>query len=147
MLLAHGAFTQAITIVTAYDTLGADGLRHSINETGTTVCFVNGDQLPIIEKILPSCPNLKSIIYRGDPSDQTTVDRLSEKLTHLIPFERLEANGKANPVDIVKPTSADMCCIMYTSGSTGNPKGVMLTHGNVVAAGKRCSCDRYHGSS
>ena len=34
------------------------------------------------------------------------------------------------------PEPEDLCCIMYTSGSTGNPKGVILSHKNIVAASK-----------
>jgi long-chain acyl-CoA synthetase len=42
--------------------------------------------------------------------------------------------GENNPVEAVPPQSDDLCCIMYTSGSMGAPKGVLLKHKNVVAA-------------
>ncbi|KAI8137674.1 hypothetical protein BJV82DRAFT_717979 [Fennellomyces sp. T-0311] len=139
MLMAHGAFTQSIAIVTAYDTLGAEGLMHSINETESAVCFINGDQLEVLEKILPNCPSITHIIYRGD-GDAQAIDRLrnAQQIHHVIPFEEVRIIGEANPVDVVKPSSQDTCCIMYTSGTTGNPKGVVLTHGNIVAAIAGC---------
>ena len=34
------------------------------------------------------------------------------------------------------PTSNDVALLMYTSGTTGKPKGVMLTHANLLAAGR-----------
>ena len=49
-------------------------------------------------------------------------------------FEELRKLGEENTVDPVPPKPEDLCCIMYTSGSTGPPKGVPLTHGNVIAA-------------
>ncbi|KAI9315645.1 hypothetical protein BX666DRAFT_2019760 [Dichotomocladium elegans] len=134
ILMAHGAFSQSISIVTAYDTLGADGLKHSIKETECGVCFVNGEQLPILEKILPDCPSITRIIYRGE-GNLEVVERLRsvERINHVIPYDELLVVGKANPVEVVRPSGNDISCIMYTSGSTGNPKGVILTHGNVVA--------------
>lgn len=41
--------------------------------------------------------------------------------------------GSENPYVAEPPTPGDWFTIMYTSGSTGNPKGVLLTHGNMIA--------------
>ncbi|KAL9540057.1 hypothetical protein MBANPS3_009898 [Mucor bainieri] len=135
MFMAHGAFTQALTIVTAYDTLGPEGLQHAINESEASLCFMNDDQLPILHKILAQCPTIDSVIYRGQAKPEH-VDLLKSnaQIKHILSYEELEKLGQDNPVEVVKPNASDLCCIMYTSGSTGNPKGVMLTHGNVVAA-------------
>uniref|UniRef100_A0A162ABU9 AMP-dependent synthetase/ligase domain-containing protein n=1 Tax=Daucus carota subsp. sativus TaxID=79200 RepID=A0A162ABU9_DAUCS len=48
-------------------------------------------------------------------------------------FKDIEQLGKENPVGADLPVSADTAVIMYTSGSTGLPKGVMMTHGNILA--------------
>ncbi|KAI9477781.1 MAG: hypothetical protein EXX96DRAFT_568171 [Benjaminiella poitrasii] len=136
MLMAHGAFSQAVTIVTAYDTLGPEGLQHSISESEASVCFVNGEQLPILNKILANCPTIESIVFRG-PVNEADIEALKSQhaqIKYLISYKELLELGKAHPKAPVKPLSTELCCIMYTSGSTGNPKGVMLTHGNVVAA-------------
>ena len=57
----------------------------------------------------------------------------------MLSFDELLQSGKDRPVAASelpsKPTPDDLYCIMYTSGSTGPPKGVLLTHGNIIAAG------------
>ncbi|KAG0174848.1 long-chain fatty acid-CoA ligase [Apophysomyces sp. BC1015] len=47
--------------------------------------------------------------------------------------------GRKNPKEARPPEPEDLCCIMYTSGSTGNPKGVMLSHKNILAAISACN--------
>jgi long-chain acyl-CoA synthetase len=41
--------------------------------------------------------------------------------------------GKENPSSICPPLAHDICTIMYTSGTSGDHKGVVLTHENVLA--------------
>lgn len=42
--------------------------------------------------------------------------------------------GKNNPTDLTPPTTSDISTIMYTSGTTGEPKGVLLSHANILCA-------------
>lgn len=145
LLVAHGAFTQSITIVTAYDTLGEDGLLHSMNEAEVASAYTNADLLNTIKNVAGKCPTLKKIIYDGEakPADVIALQEAHPHL-ELITLEELKQLGVDNPVEPTPPAAKDYCCIMYTSGSTGNPKGVLLTHGNLVAASK---CDFFNSAT
>ncbi|KAF8923288.1 long-chain fatty acid-CoA ligase, partial [Haplosporangium bisporale] len=71
LLMAHGAFTQSVTIVTVYDTLGEDGLLHSMNEAEVATAYTNADLLNTMKNVAGRCPTLKRIVYDGDakPAD------------------------------------------------------------------------------
>ncbi|KAH6601899.1 hypothetical protein BASA61_001699 [Batrachochytrium salamandrivorans] len=135
MLMAHGCFSQNMLITTAYDTLGEEGLSFSLNEGEVTTLFTQADLLPMVKKIGSQVPTLANVIYTGKATDEQIA---SLKAAHphlsLYTMNDIRMLGVNNPVDPVAPSPEDLCCIMYTSGSTGNPKGVMLTHANIVAA-------------
>ncbi len=127
-------------IVTAYDTLGEDGLRHSLIETKAKAIFLEPHLVPTLMTSLKRAKDIQYIIYNTDSEQeikQADLEELAASHEHLtvLSFEELRRKGLFNPADPVPPQPEDLCCIMYTSGSSGTPKGVRLKHKNVVAAG------------
>ncbi|ORX51649.1 acetyl-CoA synthetase-like protein [Hesseltinella vesiculosa] len=133
LLTAHGAFTQNMTIVTAYDTLGEEGLLHSMNETQVEAIFTSGELLPTVTKVANACPSLKFVFFAGDAKPEH-VEKMKEVVPQVYTLNQVADMGKNHPIEPKQPEPEDVCCIMYTSGSTGNPKGVILTHKNIVGA-------------
>ncbi|KAJ5113227.1 Long-chain-fatty-acid--CoA ligase 1 [Penicillium angulare] len=137
LAMSHGAASQSITIVTAYDTLGEEGLKHSLKQTASDAIFLDPALIKSLLNVLGDIPSIKRIIYNTDNEvKQEDLDKLKSDFSHItvLSIEDLRKSGEENPVDPVPPTPEDLCCIMYTSGSTGAPKGVSLTHANVIAA-------------
>lgn len=135
--ISHGAASQSMPIVTAYDTLGQEGLRHSMVATKAKAIFLDPHLLPTLGNVLRDATEIRHVIWNDQNKiKQEHVDKLREAFPNIdiLSFEDLRKRGEENPVDAVPPTPEDLCCIMYTSGSTGTPKGVPLTHKNVVAA-------------
>lgn len=132
-----GAASQSITIVTAYDTLGEEGLKHSLSQTESSAIFLDPSLLKPLTNVLKDIPSIKHIIYNDDiEPKQADLDRLKNDFGHITvrSIEDLRKEGEESIVEPVPPAAEDLCCIMYTSGSTGPPKGVSLTHANVIAA-------------
>lgn len=51
----------------------------------------------------------------------------------MLKLEEVAHLGKQHPKAHIPPSPEDLCTICYTSGTTGTPKGAMITHGNMVA--------------
>ncbi|QPG76032.1 hypothetical protein FOA43_003418 [Brettanomyces nanus] len=141
--------TQAIAIVTAYDSLGRKGLTHCMKDTDSVAIFTDNDLLSKLVNPLKECKSVRYIIHSDplDPNDKRGNGRLysESKKYHdeilkvrpdikFISYDDIVKLGMEN-MDIkpCPPTPSDITCIMYTSGSTGEPKGVVLSHANLVA--------------
>lgn len=149
MQMFLGCLTQGIPVVTAYDTLGESGLIHSLLQTELKAIFTDNLLLSQLVKPLKEAQNVKYIVHfdRIDSTDgrmkgkyyQDAKDAKEKILAArpditFVSFDEIvEMGKKATDIERKNPKPEDLLCIMYTSGSTGPPKGVVMSHENLVA--------------
>ncbi|CCD27265.1 uncharacterized protein NDAI_0K00740 [Naumovozyma dairenensis CBS 421] len=150
MKMFLGAQSQNIPVVTAYDTLGESGLIHSMIQTDLRLIFTENSLLCKLINPIQKATEIKFIIHRDplNPHDKIQKGKLYKdandaimKIKSIRPdikifsYEEILQMGKDSKDEINPnfPKPEDLSCIMYTSGSTGDPKGVVLKHSNVIA--------------
>lgn len=136
--------SQSLFTVSLYDTLGPSATEYIINHASLACIVTSLPHIPILLKLKPQLPSLKIIICLDDLeggerqgySKFSLLAAFADGLdVSLHTMEQVEALGASlaganyNP-----PKPSDTITINYTSGTTGAPKGVVLTHANAVAA-------------
>ncbi|KAJ1338332.1 long-chain acyl-CoA synthetase [Microdochium nivale] len=135
---AHGTASQSITIATAYDTLGSDAVEYSLTQTGAKAMYTDPHLFSVASKPLKNAKDVQFVVYNDDttaPISDEDMEKFKADHSNLrvISYSELVELGKANPLEPVPPKPEDLACIMYTSGSSGTPKGVPITHAALTA--------------
>jgi long-chain acyl-CoA synthetase len=126
-IMTAGAIT-----VPAYTTNTTETHAYLLNHSQAAAVVVSTDRLarPLLPALAQS-PALKLVVAMEPLSEaeQVTVPVLS--WAEALALGEQTAVGTADPVATL--ARDDLACFIYTSGTGGNPKGVMLTHGNILA--------------
>jgi long-chain acyl-CoA synthetase len=121
-------------LIPVYHTLGPDAIRYILNDAGVTHLIVESQELfANVTRILPEVPPLRDVVTIFGQECQSRAGK------QLLCFEELRRTGAAalqrNP-KLAEPHETrpdDLFTVCYTSGTTGEPKGAMLTHRNILS--------------
>jgi long-chain acyl-CoA synthetase len=119
--------------VPIYPTMTAKQIEFILNDSRSRFVIVSNQfQLAKVQKIIHEAPSLEKIVLLRDDGGQAVPHAVSftQVMAYGERFETVEPEYVRNAIQGVHPE--DLLTIIYTSGTTGNPKGVMLTHRNMV---------------
>ena len=123
----HAALQIGLVTVPIYPSISDMDCVYNLNNSDTKVCFVSDEKLFIkIHSIQKNLPQLQDIF---------TFDQVSGAKNWKTLLEMGENEDNQSEVDALKDSISEdeLVSIIYTSGTTGTPKGVMLTHKNIIS--------------
>lgn len=120
--VACASYSLNATVVPMYEAQLPDDWTYIINDSGCTALFCATEEIfsQVKKEVLPATPSIKATLSfdgaKGEPHAFAT------------------ALDNASPDSaVIRPSSDDLADLIYTSGTTGKPKGVELTHSNLVS--------------
>jgi long-chain acyl-CoA synthetase len=128
-----GAQLAGVIDVPIYTTLAPNSVEYIVNDSGTKVFFLQDKAtFERLAEIIPNCKSLEKMVF----FDGTGVT--AENSISLAELEKAGEKLRTEQSDLMeKLTKAvskdDIATLIYTSGTTGEPKGVMLTHENLIS--------------
>ncbi|KAF9431843.1 hypothetical protein BGZ76_011633 [Entomortierella beljakovae] len=131
--------------VALYDTLGPDAIEYIVNHAEIQIIAASANHIATLIENAEKLPKLKAIISMDSLRDTVPVPGATsaaqvlrawgaQKGIKIYDFNEIESLGAEFPRKHMPPSADEVASLCYTSGTTGQPKGAMLTHRNFVAA-------------
>lgn len=124
---AHGLYC-----VPLYDTLGAGAVEFIISHAEVSIAFAEEKKIPELLKTFPnSTQYLRTIVSFGKvtPEQKQEVEKFGLAIYSWDEFLHV---GQNQSFDLPIKKRSDICTIMYTSGTTGDPKGVLISNESII---------------
>jgi len=118
----YGILKTGATVTALNPSFKEKDAKHQLDDSEAVALIVDGELYPTIENIRRELPRLKHIIVTGE-----------KKFPETYLFDELLKNYPPNPPKVEINPEEDIAALQYTAGTTGLPKGCMLTHYNLVS--------------
>nr|XP_010590837.1 long-chain-fatty-acid--CoA ligase 1 [Loxodonta africana] len=135
VIIEQGCFAYSMVVVPLYETLGSEAITYIVNKAELSLVFV--DKVEKAKHLLDGVenkliPGLKIIVLM-DSYGSDLVELGSKCGVEIISMKALQNLGRANRQKPKPPAPEDIAIICFTSGTTGNPKGALVTHQNIIS--------------
>jgi len=127
-----GILSLGATNVPIYPTITPAQIKYILEDSESRIIVVSKkDLLEKVLVILDELPGLEKVIYMENHTSSDKLVSFDDVLGEGEKFDKANPEYFEQAISNVTPDS--LCGIIYTSGTTGNPKGVMLTHSNMMS--------------
>ncbi|CAF1304036.1 unnamed protein product [Rotaria magnacalcarata] len=133
-LFLYSSWCYSFVPVGIYDSLGHDGVQFIIKHANLKLIFA--DNLKRVHNLIEchdESSSLETIVSLSEPS-LDLIEIAKAKGIRLVTYTTMMDLGKTHRIEPVPPELTDTAVIMYTSGSTGEPKGCIITHESFICA-------------
>uniref|UniRef100_A0A8C3V265 Long-chain-fatty-acid--CoA ligase n=1 Tax=Catharus ustulatus TaxID=91951 RepID=A0A8C3V265_CATUS len=135
VIIEQACYAFSMVVVPLYDTLGAEAITYIVNKADLSLVFCDKPDkakllLTSVEK--GETPILNTIVIM-DSFGVDLVERGKKCGVEVFSMREIEELGRAHRQKPMPPKPEDLAVICFTSGTTGNPKGAMITHQNIVS--------------
>ncbi|KAJ9700289.1 hypothetical protein PVL29_005886 [Vitis rotundifolia] len=132
LIVDHACSAFSYVSVPLYDTLGPDAVKYIVNHAVLQAIFCVPQTLNSLLSFLSEIPSVRLIVVVGGIDEQMP-SLPSTTGVEVVSYSKLLNQGRSRPQPFCPPKPADIATICYTSGTTGTPKGAVLSHGNLIA--------------
>ncbi|NWI37410.1 ACSL1 ligase, partial [Picathartes gymnocephalus] len=135
VIIEQACYAFSMVVVPLYDTLGAEAITYIVNKADLSLVFCDKPDkakllLTSVEK--GETPILNTVVIM-DSFGVDLVERGKKCGVEVFSMREIEELGRAHRQKPMPPKPEDLAVICFTSGTTGNPKGAMITHQNIVS--------------
>jgi len=134
-IAAWGILRAGMVVVNTNPMYTQHELLHQFNDSGARTLVVLSDLLPTIERIVHKT-GIRTIITTAATDMLSPAAQPESALPGLISWNDVLDAGEALELPVFLSGMDDLAVLQYTGGTTGLPKGAMLTHGNVFSAAR-----------